>query len=166
MRRPLPFLDRTAPEAWDLLGEVRRAVAEQNESAGIATTTLELMYLRISQLNGCAFCVDLHHRRAVRAGAPAAPVAPPSRGPPPRGRVAQLPVWRDSPSFDAGERAALLLGETVTTLPEPMVRDRDLMTARDVLGEQAFAALEWSAVLMTTYNRLSVLSHHPVPGAR
>ena len=60
--------------------------------------------------------------------------------------------------------AALLLGETVTTLPEPMVRDRDLMVARDVLGEQAFAALEWSAVLMTTYNRLSVLSHHPVPG--
>ena len=153
MRRPLPFLDRTAPEAWDLLGEVRRAVAEQNESAGIATTTLELMYLRISQLNGCAFCVDLHHRRAVRAGAPDDPVA-------------QLPVWRDSPSFDAVERAALLLGETVATLPEPMVRDRDLMVARDVLGEQAFAALEWSAVLMTTYNRLSVLSHHPVPGAR
>ena len=54
MRRPLPFLDKAAPEAWDLLGEVRRAVAEQNESAGIATTTLELMYLRISQLNGCA----------------------------------------------------------------------------------------------------------------
>ena len=47
-----------------------------------------------------------------------------------------------------------------------MVRDRDLMVARDVLGDQAFAALEWSAVLMTTYNRLSVLSHHPVPGAR
>lgn len=153
MRRPLPFLDKAAPEAWDLLGEVRRAVAEQNESAGIARTTLELMYLRISQLNGCAFCVDLHHRRAVRAGAP-------------DDQVAQLPVWRDSPSFDAVERAALLLGETVATLPEPVVRDRDLMVARDVLGEQAFAALEWSAVLMTTYNRLSVLSHHPVPGAR
>lgn len=41
MRRPLPFLYKTAPEAWDLLGEVRRAVAEQNEAAGIATTTLE-----------------------------------------------------------------------------------------------------------------------------
>ena len=153
MRRPLPFLDRTAPEAWDLLGEVRRAVAEQNESAGIATTTLELMYLRISQLNGCAFCVDLHHRRAVRAGAPA-------------DHVPHRADRRGSPPFAAGARPPRLLGETVTTLPEPMVRDRDLMTARDVLGEQAFAALEWSAVLMTTYNRLSVLSHHPVPGAR
>ncbi|WP_341854518.1 hypothetical protein [Brachybacterium sp. GPGPB12] len=92
----------------------------------------------------------------------AAPCAPARR----TTRSRRLPVWRDSPSFDAVERAALLLGETVATLPEPMVRDRDLMVARDVLGEQAFAALEWSAVLMTTYNRLSVLSHHPVPGAR
>lgn len=79
-------------------------------------------------------------------------------------QVAQLPVWRDSPSFDV-ERAALL-GETVATLPEPMVRDRDLMTARDVLGEQGIRSAGRSAVLMTTYNRLSVLSHHPVPGAR
>jgi AhpD family alkylhydroperoxidase len=110
------------------------------------------MNLRISQLDGCAFCVQLHHRRALRAGAPDE-------------QLAQLPVWRDSPWFDPVERAALLLGETLTTLPEPMVRDRDLMTARNVLGEEAFAALEWAAILMTTFTRLSIASHHPVPGA-
>jgi AhpD family alkylhydroperoxidase len=153
MKKPLPFLDKSVPEAWDRLGDVRREVAEAAEAAGIGTITSELMNLRISQLNGCAYCVHLHHRRAVRAGAP-------------EDRIAQLPVWRDSPWFDATERAALLLGETVARLPEPMVRDRDLMAARDVLGEDAFAALEWSAVLMTAYNRLSVLSHHPVPGVR
>jgi len=153
MKKPLPFLDKSVPEAWDRLGDVRREVAEAAEAAGIETITSELMFLRISQMNGCAFCVHLHHRRAVRAGAP-------------EDQIAQLPVWRDSPWFDATERAALLLGETVAELPEPMVRDRDLMAARDVLGEEAFAALEWSAVLMTAYNRLSVLSHHPVPGVR
>ena len=152
MKKPLPFLDKSVPEAWDRLGDVRREVAEAAEAAGIETITSELMFLRISQLNGCAFCVHPHHRRAVRAGAP-------------EDQIAQLPVWRDSPWFDATERAALLLGETVAELPEPMVRDRDLMAARDVLGEEAFAALEWSAVLMTSYNRLSVLYHHPVPGA-
>ena len=152
MKKPLPFLDRSVPEAWDVLGEVRHEVAKAAEAAGVEVVTSELMSLRISQLNGCAFCVHLHHRRAARAGAP-------------EDQIAQLPVWRDSPWFDATERAALLLGETVAVLPEPMVRDRDLMAARDVLGEDAFAALEWSAVLMTTYNRLSVLSHHPVPGA-
>jgi len=153
MKKPLPFLDKASPEAWSILGEVRRTVAEESEAAGVQDVTRELMNLRISQLNGCAFCVHLHHRRAVRAGAP-------------EEQIAQLPVWRDSPWFDAVERAALLLGETVTTLPEPMVRDRDLLAARDVLGDDAFTALEWSAVLMTTYNRLSMLSHHPVPGAR
>lgn len=153
MKKPLPFLDKTVPGAWEVLGEVRHEVAKAAEAAGVDLATSELMYLRISQLNGCAFCVHLHHRRAVRAGAP-------------EDQIAQLPVWRDSPWFDAFERAALLLGETVAVLPEPMVRDRDLMATRDVLGEDAFAALEWSAVLMTTYNRLSVLSHHPVPGAR
>ncbi len=153
MKKPLPFLDKASPEAWSILGEVRRTVAEESEAAGVQDVTRELMNLRISQLNGCAFCVHLHHRRAVRAGAP-------------EEQIAQLPVWRDSPWFDAVERAALLLGETVTTLPEPMVRDRDLLAARDVLGDDAFTALEWSAVLMTTYNRLSMLSHHPVPGVR
>ncbi|MGP9539150.1 carboxymuconolactone decarboxylase family protein [Brachybacterium sp. AOP43-C2-M15] len=153
MRDPLPFLDRSSPEAWSMLGEVQRTIAEAARAAGVAEAALELMNLRISQLNGCAFCVHLHHRRAVREGAP-------------EEQVAQLPVWRDSPWFDETERAALLLGETITILPDPMVRDRDLMAVRHVLGEDAFAALEWSAVLMNTYNRLSVLSHHPVPGSR
>ena len=152
MTKPLPFLDRAVPAAWEILGEVRHEVATAADAAGVATTTTELMNLRISQLNHCAFCVHLHHRRAVRAGCP-------------EDQVAQLPVWRDSPWFDATERAALLVGETVTLLPEPMVRDRDLRAARSVLGEEACTALEWSAVLMTTYNRLSMLSHHPVPGA-
>lgn len=44
--------------------------------------------------------------------------------------------------------------------------DKAVPEAWEMLGEDAFAALEWSAVLMTTYNRLSVLSHHPVPGVR
>lgn len=153
MKKPLPFLDKTSPEAWSTFGEVRRAVAVESEATGVQDATRELMNLRISQLNGCAFCVHLHHCRAVRAGVPDE-------------QLAQFPVWRDSPWFDAVERAALLLGETGTTLPEQMVRDRDLFTARDVPGDGAFAALDSSAVLMNAYNRLSMLSHHPVPGAR
>ncbi|WP_114853404.1 carboxymuconolactone decarboxylase family protein [Brachybacterium sp. YJGR34] len=146
----LPFLDRSHPQAWQQLGQVAAGIGEAAGRAGVARSTTELMNLRISQLNGCAFCLHVHSRKALRAG-----VA--------QDRLAQLPVWRDSPSFDAVERAALLLGETLTLLPEPAVRDRDLMLARDVLGEEAFAVLEWAAILMNTYNRLSIASHHPVP---
>lgn len=151
MQHPLPFLDKTSPEAWAQLGAVAETVAATAREHGVARAVLELMNLRISQLNSCAFCVHVHHRRALRAGAPAE-------------QLAQLPVWKDSPRFDAVERAALLVGETIAILPEPIVRDRDLAISRDVLGQDAFAAIEWCAVLMTTYNRLSIASHHPVPG--
>ena len=73
MTKPLPFLDKSVPEAWAVLGEVRHEVAKATESAGVEVVTSELMNLRISQLNGCAFCVHLHHRRAARAVAPRLP---------------------------------------------------------------------------------------------
>jgi AhpD family alkylhydroperoxidase len=151
--RPFPFLDKTSPEAWRGLGSAVEAIAAATEELGIPRATVEVMQLRISQLNGCAYCLHLHHRRAVRAGAPEA-------------QLAQLPAWRDSPAFDATERAALLLGEAITVLPDPAARDRDLLIARDVLGDDAFAALEWAAILMNTFNRISIVSHHPVPTTR
>lgn len=149
----LPFLDKSSPEAWAQLGAVTELVATTARKHEVALSVVEQMNLRISQLNGCAFCVHVHHRRALRAGVPAE-------------QLAQLPVWRDSPRFDAVERAALLVGETITLLPEPSIRDRDLLTARDGLSEGAFAAIEWSAILMNSYNRLSIASHHPVPGSK
>ncbi|WP_169928838.1 carboxymuconolactone decarboxylase family protein [Brachybacterium ginsengisoli] len=147
----LPFLDRSHPDAWQQLGQVAAGIGTAAGRAGVARSTTELMILRISQLNGCAYCVHVHSRKALRAG-----VA--------QERLAQLPVWRDSPSFDEVERAALLLGETLTFLPDPSVRDRDLILAREALGDDAFTVLEWAAILMNTYNRLSIASHHPVPG--
>ncbi|MDK1279826.1 carboxymuconolactone decarboxylase family protein [Arthrobacter sp. zg-Y820] len=135
------------------LGAVREVVATTARENEVPLGVVEQMNLRISQLNGCAFCVHVHHRRALRAGVPAE-------------QLAQLPVWRETPRFNAVERAALLVGETITLLPEPSIRDRDLLAALAVLSEGAFAAIEWSAILINTYNRLSIASHHPVPGAK
>lgn len=146
----LPVLDKASPQAWRGLGSAAEAVAEATRDLGIPRSVVEVMHLRISQLNGCAYCLHVHHRRAVRAGASGE-------------KLAQLPTWRDSTAFDAVERAALTIGETITELPEPAVRDRDLLISRDVLGDDAFAALEWAAILMNTFNRISIVSHHQVP---
>ncbi|WP_226831817.1 carboxymuconolactone decarboxylase family protein [Brachybacterium sp. FME24] len=146
----LPFLDKTSPEAMRGLGSAAEAVADATSDLGIPRSVVEVMHLRISQLNGCAYCLHVHHRRAVRAGNS-------------EGKLAQLPAWRDSTAFDAVERAALTIGETITELPDPAVRDRDLLLSRDVLGDDAFAALEWAAILMNAFNRISIVSHHPVP---
>jgi AhpD family alkylhydroperoxidase len=105
----------------------------------------ELVRLRASQLNGCAYCVDLHSRDARAAGAGGQ-------------RVDALPVWRESALFDAGERAALDLAEHVTSMSETGVPDHVVTAAVEHLGPDVTAAVlslvatvnVWNAVGVTT----------------
>ncbi|MGO1166823.1 MAG: carboxymuconolactone decarboxylase family protein [Janibacter sp.] len=107
------------------------------------------MNVRISQLNGCAFCLDMHTRQAREAGAT-------------EQRIAQLPAWPDSAVFDQVECAVLDIAEVVTLIPERDERRERLASARDLLGDETFTAVEWAAVTMNAYNRISILSEHPV----
>ena len=125
------------------------AIGKDAEAAGISRETLEIMYVRISQLNGCAYCLDMHTKRALDAGAS------------PK-RIAQLAAWNDSDVFTPPERAALAIGDTATLLPAPDARRAALAAAREVLGDEAFTVLEWAAISMNAYNRVSILSEHPV----
>lgn len=145
----LPFLERSDPETWKALNNLALKVAAAAESAGLERETIEMMNVRISQLNGCAFCLDLHTRQAMEAGATVQ-------------RLAQLPAWQDSALFDQVECAVLDIAEVVTLLPEPDGRRERLAAARDVLGDETFTAVEWAAVTMNAYNRISILSEHPV----
>jgi AhpD family alkylhydroperoxidase len=112
--------------------------------------TAELIKTRVSQINGCAYCVDLHASALRTAGEH------------PR-RVDALAVWRDSPLFDEGERAALALAEALTLLPAG-TPDPELY---------AEAARHWSAeevalIVMTTiginaWNRYMIATGAEVP---
>ena len=145
----MPFLDRSDPEAWKALNALALKVTAAVEAAGVDRQTVELMNVRISQLNGCSFCLDLHSRKASEAGATAQ-------------RLAQLPAWSESALFDVVERAVLAIAEAVTRLPDPQERRAALTAAHDTLGDEAFTAVEWAAVTMNAYNRVSILSEHPV----
>lgn len=145
----LPYLDKTVPEAWKALNALALKVAAAADVAGLERETIELMNVRISQLNGCSFCLDMHTRLAIEAGATVQ-------------RIAQLPAWRESAVFDSVECAVLHVAEVTTTLPDPQERRAALASARDLLGEEAFAAVEWAAVTMNAFNRVSILSEHPV----
>ncbi|APH03018.1 carboxymuconolactone decarboxylase [Janibacter indicus] len=145
----LPYLDRSLPEAWKALNALALKVSAAAEAAGLERETVELMNVRISQLNGCSFCLDLHTRRATEAGATLQ-------------KLAQLPAWRDSTLFDSVECAVLDVAEATTTLPDPHVRGEALTAARSLLGDEPFAAVEWAAVTMNAFNRVSILSEHPV----
>jgi AhpD family alkylhydroperoxidase len=114
---------------------------------------LELLNVRISQINGCAYCLDLHVRKATEAGESPQ-------------RLAVLPAWRDTALFTDKERAALALVESITELPDQRSREREEAFARQCLTAEEFSAVSWVAVTMNAFNRVSITSHHPVRRSR
>ena len=73
-----------------------------------------------------------------------------------------MPVWRETGLFDERERAVLAVAEAATVLPLTDEAEADLLGARSVLGEEAFVAAEWVAATINAFNRISILSRHPV----
>jgi AhpD family alkylhydroperoxidase len=129
--------------------EVAKAVTAAAEDAGLGRALVELVNIRVSQINGCAYCLDVHVRAALLGGETAQ-------------RIAVLPAWRDTTLFTAAERAALTLAESLTTLPEPRVQDQDYAEAAEVLTEEQLSAISWVTIAMNSFNRLSIVSRHPV----
>ncbi|WP_144937753.1 carboxymuconolactone decarboxylase family protein [Rothia kristinae] len=147
---PLSFyLDKSNPGPWRAVGALTTAVAADAEAAGLDPRLIELVNLRVSQINGCAYCLDVHTRRAVARGETAQ-------------RLGLLAAWKDAGVFDETEKVALCLAEAVTR-PEA-VEDRDAaqLLAHRRLTAQQYAAVQWLAIAMNTTNRISILSHHPV----
>jgi AhpD family alkylhydroperoxidase len=144
------FLDKSHPESWRALNGLAGSVADAAEEAGVSRAVLELVNVRISQLNGCAYCLDLHVRYAVKAGVSSQ-------------QLAVLTAWREAEAlYSELERAALTVGEAATVLPAEPERTAELAAAREALTDEQFSALQWAAVTMNAFNRISILSRHPV----
>ena len=104
-----------------------------------------LVKIRISQINGCAFCLRMHTRDAIAKGETS-------------DRLAVVAAWWESQYFTAQERAALALAEQVTKLsvPDPHTWDDGSLT------DQQSSAVSWLAVVMNAWNRVAITSHYPV----
>jgi AhpD family alkylhydroperoxidase len=131
------------------MSAVASAVAGTAKAAGLDQLLVELINIRISQLNGCGFCLDLHVRGAVKNGETPQ-------------RLAVLPAWRDVDLFSPTERAALALAEAITMLPDHHTRERERARAREQLTDDQFSAISWIAITMNAFNRISIISGHPV----
>jgi AhpD family alkylhydroperoxidase len=143
------FLDKQHPVVWRALNGLGLKVREAAEAAGIDRRTIELLYVRTSQINGCAYCLDMHVGDAVKAGETPQ-------------RLAVLPAWRDTALFTAKERAALALTESITELPDHGTREHEEAYAREHLSADEFSAVSWLAITINAFNRVSIISHHPV----
>jgi len=128
------------PDAMDAL----QALGKTLTKAGVPESTLDLVYLRASQINGCSVCVDMHAAAALKGGDTVE-------------RLIAVSAWRETPFFDDAERAALALAECVTRLNDraDAVPDDIWDDVTDHFDEQAVAALVLAIATVNLWNRLN-----------
>lgn len=143
------YLDKQSPTAYQALVRTADAVRATASDAGLDRILVELVNLRVSQINGCASCLDIHTRAALRAGETTR-------------RLGVLPAWRDTELFTARERAALALAEATTDPADGRAQERAYEAARAVLDDDEISAVLWVAITINAFNRVSILSRHPV----
>ena len=144
-----PYLDKAVPEAWEAAEAFSAGVAAAALAHGLRPEEAELIKVRASQINGCAFCLDLHARQARQHGVS-------------QQKLDLLPAWRETELFEDRETAVLAIAEAATRLPVSEEGNADLEGARSVLGDDTFAAAGWVAAAINTFNRISILSRHSV----
>ncbi|MFF0753196.1 carboxymuconolactone decarboxylase family protein [Streptomyces sp. NPDC004267] len=142
-------LDKQSPAAYQALVRTAETVRTTAAEAGLDRILVELVNLRVSQLNGCASCLDVHTRAALRAGETTR-------------RLGVLAAWRDTELFTPRERAALALAEATTHPADALAQERAYTAARAVLDEDELSAVLWVAITINAFNRVSILSKHPV----
>jgi AhpD family alkylhydroperoxidase len=131
---------KVAPAGVKALGGVYGYILQ----SGLSDVLVELVYLRISQINGCAYCLDQHTRVLQKKGVKVE-------------KLALVQVWREAEVlFDERERAALAWAETVTCVAETAIPEVDYQSARAVFGEKELVDLTIAIGLMNAYNRMAI----------
>jgi AhpD family alkylhydroperoxidase len=149
-----PRLDyrKAAPEAFRAIAGLERATGPES---GLPPRLLNLIKVRASQINGCAFCVDMHVKEARHAGET-------------QQRLDLIVVWRESPLFTDEERALLNWVESVTRISQTGTPDEDFAPLRKFFSDEQIAKLTFAIVTINSWNRLAVSfrSQHPIDPAK
>jgi len=135
---------RVAPEAHRAM----RALQDYVNRSGLEKSLLELVKLRASYINGCAYCVDMHAKDARAIGETDQ-------------RIYMIPVWRETPFFTPRERAALAWTEAITEISKG-VSDAVYDEARAHLDERELVELTMAVITINGWNRLAIPFHSEV----
>lgn len=134
-----------APAGLKALGGVYGYVTQ----SGLPGPLVNLVYLRVSQINGCAYCIDLHSRDLLKEGLAVE-------------KLVLVQAWREAgPLFDERERAALAWSETVTRVADTTVPEDEYDAAHAVFDDKELVDLTLAVGLMNTYNRLAISFRAP-----
>jgi AhpD family alkylhydroperoxidase len=145
-----PRIDLMSTEFGPKLGKRFANLGTLIHQSTLPVATQELVSLRASQINGCAFCVDMHTKEAAAAGEPAV-------------RINMVAAWREATVFTDAERAALALAEEGTRLADAHtgVSDETWADVRKHYDDEQVAALVSLVALINAANRLNVIVRNP-----
>ena len=144
--KPRIDFGKTAPGALDAM----RGLERYTHDTGLERKLLELVKMRASQINGCAYCIDMHSKDARAADET-------------EQRLYALDAWRETPFFDARERAALAWTEAVTRISEGHAPDAVYEEASRHFSEKELVDLTLAIVAINGWNRLAI-AFRSVPG--
>ncbi|MBR0882655.1 AhpD family alkylhydroperoxidase [Bradyrhizobium japonicum] len=139
---------KVSPEGFKAFGGVYVYL----QKSGLSKQLVDLVYLRVSQINGCGYCIDMHSRDLLKSGTAV-------------DKLVLVPVWRDAGKvFDARERSALAWAEAVTRVAETGVPDADYEAAASAFSDKELADLTYAIGLMNAFNRFGI-SFRSIPTA-
>lgn len=140
---------KASPAGYRAFGGVYVAV----QKSDLPQELINLVYLRVSQMNGCAYCIDMHTRDLLKLGVTV-------------DKLVLVPVWLESGEvFSARERSALAWAETVTRVAETHVPDADYEAAAAEFSAAELADLTYAIGLMNAFNRLGISFRTPPAAA-
>ncbi len=143
-----PYIDKFFPEPYKNMLELTKTLRKIYPDVDLPTSLIELVNVRVSQINGCGTCLSLHVPAARRAGVP-------------EKKLDALAAWQMVDEFTVEEKAALQLAESLTLL-ESREGQLAARTACSVFAEEQVAALEWAIIAINAFNRISIASGHPL----
>lgn len=142
---PRLTLEKTEPEAFKAM----HALVKYMGTSKLSHTQLNLIEIRASQLNGCAFCLDMHTRAARQHGET-------------EQRLYLLNAWRETTLFTPEEQALPALTEEVTFISRGGVSDATYQQAVAALGETLVAQAIMMIVTINAWNRMAIATHLPI----
>jgi AhpD family alkylhydroperoxidase len=150
--RPRIDFDAQAPGFSRAMAHLDQAATKELDKVDFDVRLRELIRIRASQLNGCAYCIDMHTKDARAAGEI-------------EQRIYALPAWRETPFFTARERAALALTESVTLMPQTHVPTTDFAEAAEQFSPAELGALISLIVTINAWNAIGVSTRAWLPGS-
>ena len=135
---------KLAPDAYNAIIALQGTV----DKCGLEAAVLELVKLRASQLNGCAFCIAMHTRDALKHGLS-------------QERMHLLNAWRETPLYSERERAALAWTEALSFITQGHAPDEVYQEVRRQFSEKETAYLTFAVTVINAWNRLAIGMHRP-----